>query len=211
MADRTLLYAAIDRCNIAEDLRLLARAVDGDREVLKLLQVLYVILRRLHSDVVADMILRIEIERRRRLKAAAQAGQHIAGHVVLAVANLLCARAVDIYRPVRQIEGLLDSQVGGARNMADLLHHMLGQIVVLLDCIPDHLHVDLRRQAEVQDLAHHVRGQVVELRTRKLPRQLVAQIMRVFVGGPMLFRQRYQNVCVSRTHGRRVRVGKIQA
>ena len=64
----------------------------------KLLQVLDVILRRLNRNVVADVVLRIEIKRRRGLEAAAQTGQYIAGHVVLAVADLLCPCAVDIDR-----------------------------------------------------------------------------------------------------------------
>ena len=66
----------------------------------------------------------------------------------------------------------------------------------VLDRVPDHLHVDLRRQAEVQNLAHHVCGEIVELRTRKLLSQLVAQVMGVFAGGPVFFGQRHQNVCV---------------
>jgi hypothetical protein len=67
------------------------------------------------------------------LEASTQAGQHIAGRVVLTAAYLLCPCAVDIDCPVEQIEGLLDSQVGRAWNVTDLLHHVLGQIVVLLE------------------------------------------------------------------------------
>ena len=170
MANGSLFCATIDRRDIAEDLWLLAGAVGGDREVLKLLQALDIILRRLHCDVVAHVVLRIEIKRWRGLEASTQARKHIIGHIVLTEAYLLCPCPVDIDCPVQQIEGLLDSQVGRAWNMTDLLHHMLGQIVVLLERIPDHLHVYLCRQTEVQYLAHHVRGQVIELRSRKLQR-----------------------------------------
>src|ERR1700742_2657070 len=99
MANRSLLRATIDRRDIAEDLWLLARAVGSDREVLKLLQVLDIILRRLHCDVVAHVILRIEIKGWRGLEASTQAGQHITGHIVLTEPYLLCPSPVDIDCP----------------------------------------------------------------------------------------------------------------
>ena len=86
--------------------------------------------------------------------------QQIAGDVALAIANLLRASAIDIDVQLRHVERLLDAQVGRSRHILDLLHQLLGQIAVLSHCVADHLDIDWRRQAEVQDLAHHVRRQV---------------------------------------------------
>ncbi len=174
------------------------------------MQVSHLVLRRLHSNIVADVVLRVEVERRRGLEAAAQAGEHGVGHVVLAVADLLGASPIDIDRPVRQIEGLLDTHVGGAWNMADLFHHVLGQIVVLVDGTADDLHVNLRWKAEVQDLAHHVGRQIVELRTRELLRELVTQSMGVLRSWTMLFSKGYEDVGIACAYRCRVRIGEVQ-
>ena len=160
VAQRAGLGAARDAGEVAKHLLRPAGAADRDGEVIKVLQIVHVILRGLHGDVVADVVLRVEIKGGRSLKTAAEAGEHVAGNIALRIAHLLRARAVDVDRPLGLVERLLNAQVGDARHVGDLLHQLLGQRAILIDQLACYLHVDLCRQAEVQDLADHVSRQV---------------------------------------------------
>ena len=59
----------------------------------------------------------------------------------------------------RLLEGLLDARVGDAGNALDPRQHCVGVGSVRCQIVADHLQIDRRRRAEVQDLADHVGGQ----------------------------------------------------
>ena len=120
MAYRSLFCSTIDRCNVAENLGLLSRSVRSYWEIFKLLQILHVVLRSLHRDVVAHMILGIQIERWRGLETSTQAGEETLCYIPLTIPNLLRASPVDVDRPLRQVERLLNSEVRSARYVAYL-------------------------------------------------------------------------------------------
>ena len=73
-----------------------------------------------------------------------------------------CARlrsAIDVQ--LRLIERLLDAQVDHAGNVPQRCQQLIGEVAVLR-ARADHLHVEGRRQSEIQDLADDVGGQESE-------------------------------------------------
>ena len=73
--------------------------------------------------------------------------------------------------------------VGGAGNVTQLVRHLAARVG---NCRPafvaEHLDIDGRGQAEVQNLADDVGWLKEELDPRELPRQFFAQLLNVLVG-----------------------------
>ncbi len=165
------------------------------------------------DDAVADSGLRDRARKGRSLKAAAQRDQQVPGDVVLREARLLGLGAVHVDVQLGLVEGLLDAQIGDARDTCcNCFSRLLGKLAIRFDIVAHDLDVDRRGQAEVQDLADDVGGQ--ESRTSRPGircASLQAQVVNVLVGGPMLLRQRDQDVGVVGADGRRSAVGQIDA
>ena len=129
----------------------------GNRDVLQPLQRIQPVLRSLSRDGVAHSIFGIEPVGRRRLETAAQRDQQVGCNVALGESRQLCLGAVHIDAQVGFIEGLLDAQVGRARDHLDPAQQLVGKAAVVLEVISGHLDVNRRRQAKIQNLAHDVR------------------------------------------------------
>ena len=114
------------------------------------------ILRHLRDDRIGDPILRIEPEIRVHLLAAGQSDQQAVGDVTLGEADLAGKRAIDLDIDLRVVEHLLDAQVGDAGHRTDALEKIGRISVVGFLIVADHLHVDRRRQAEIEDLRDDV-------------------------------------------------------
>ena len=69
------------------------------------------------------------------------------------------------------IEELVDAQIDGAGNGAELGQQVGGERVIGVQIRAGHLNVDGRGQAEVQNLADDVGRQEIERHARKLARQ----------------------------------------
>ncbi len=81
--------------------------------------------------------------------------------------------------------------------MAQLLEHRVGDLAIARDVGALELHVDRRRQAEVQNLGHDVRRQKVEDDAGKIARQALPQRGDVVRGGAVVFFQRDEDVCIA--------------
>ena len=115
------------------------------------------VLRRLDDDRVGHAVLRIEPEGRIRLQAAGEVDLHVRRHVLLGQADLAGERAVDVHVQRRVVEDLLDARVGDSRHLFDLDGRSSPRRrLVFLALVADDLHVDGRRQAEIEDLADDV-------------------------------------------------------
>src|SRR5262249_61354094 len=79
------------------------------------------------------------------------------GDVLLREPELLRAPPVDVDVDGRRVDDLLQADVDGAGDGAHTTHQVLRDLHVLR-VAADELHVDRRRQAEVQDLPHDVGG-----------------------------------------------------
>ena len=75
--------------------------------------------------------------------------------------------------------------------------------------VADGAHVDLRRQAEIQDLGHHVGRLEVEDGLREGGRQLAAELAHIVVGRRVAVLQRHQDDAVVDADRRAVGEGKI--
>ena len=116
------------------------------------------VLGRLDRDGVRDTVLGIEPVGRRGLGASAQRHEQVSGDVALRVADLLEPWPVDGDEEAGRVEGLLDAQVDEARHAAHAVEEPLREGAIPGEVVPDDLHVDRRRQAEVEDLADDVHG-----------------------------------------------------
>ena len=134
----------------------------GNGNVLKILERVHAVLRRLRGDAVADAGPRVQPERGRRLEAPAEGNQHVAGNIAGRKAYLRCPRAVNVHLEARQIEGFLNAQVNRAGDVFEFAHQPVGKSPVGVKVVPHHLDIDGRREAEIQDLADHVRGQKIK-------------------------------------------------
>ena len=88
----------------------------GDRNVFEIAQRGHGVLRRLRHHAVAHSVLRIEPERRRGLKAAAQRDQQAVGDIELREAALHGLGAIHVDVDAGLIEELVDAQIDGARD-----------------------------------------------------------------------------------------------
>ena len=98
----------------------------------------------------------------RDLLGRAQADVEVGGDGVRVEPELRRARAVDLGIERRRVDLLLQMRVGDAGNGRDAPAQLLGDAQVVGAVIADGAHVDLRRQAEIEDLRHHVGGLEIE-------------------------------------------------
>jgi hypothetical protein len=84
------------------------------------------VLRRLHRDVVDHAVLRVEPERRRRLRAARQRDQHVLADVGRRQARLLQPRAIHREVTGGLVVALVHVRVDRARDARDLLGQRRG-------------------------------------------------------------------------------------
>ena len=152
------------------------------------------ILRRLHDDRIGHAVLRVQPEGRRGLDAAGEVVQHAGREVTLGQPHLAREGAVDVDIQGRCVERLLDARIGDARHLADALQQLVGIGAVGLQIVADHLHIDRRRQAEVQDLGDDVGRQEGEGRAGEQPRQPLTQRVDVAVGRMVVRLQRNQDI-----------------
>ena len=145
------------------------------------------------------------------LLAAGQSDQQAVGDVALGEADLAGKRAVDLDIDLRIVEHLLDAQVGDAGHRADALEQIGGVGVVGFLIVADHLHVDRRRQAEIEDLRDDVGRQERECGAGKFLRQDGAQPLDVVGGRCVIFLQADQRVAVLRADGAGVLIGHVDA
>ena len=125
--------------------------------------------------------------------------------------DLVGQRAVDVHVELRIVEHLLDAQIGDAGNRADAFEQIGGVGVVGLLIVADHLDVDRRRQAEIEDLRDDVGRQEGEGRIRELLRQYGAQLLDEGFRRPVVFLQADQGVAVHRPDRSGVLVGHVDA
>src|SRR5207302_7531728 len=114
------------------------------------------ILRRLRGDVVAHAVLRVQPERRCRLKTTAQRHKQVARDVTRRITGLLRLGSVDIDLQLRSVERLLNSQVRRAWNIFDFVQELVSIPAISLDVLANDLNVNWCRQTKVQDLADNI-------------------------------------------------------
>ena len=94
------------------------------------LQRIHPVLRSLGRDGIAHAILGIEPVGRRRLETAAERDQQVGGNVALREPGQLRLGPVHINAQMRFVEGLLDAQVGRARNHLDSAQQFVGELAI---------------------------------------------------------------------------------
>jgi len=132
-------------------------------------------LRSLRYHRIGNAVLRIEPEGRIGLDRAGQSDLQRGRDVLFADAQLARLDAVDVHLDGRRVGRLLDARVRHAGHLRNPLQELRRQDAVAVEIIADHLHVDWRGQAEVEDLRDDVGGQKGESRVRKEFRQLFPQ------------------------------------
>ena len=170
-----------------------------------------VALRRLDRDRIGDAGLRIEPVGRRGLRAAGERGQHGRRRILLAETDQPGQRTVDIDVQGRLLERLLDPRIGDAGDPFDPRQQLVGVFPVRLQIVADHLQVDRRGHAEIQDLADHVGRQEGEGGAGKLARQLLAHRLDVVRRRRVVRLEADQDVGVLDADRPRVVVGHVDA
>jgi hypothetical protein len=77
-------------------------------------------------------------------------------------------------------------RIDRAGDLPDLVGHLPGHCEIALNVVADELHIDRRREAEIQDLADDVRGLEEEFNTGIIARQFLAQLRHIPRGGSMM-------------------------
>src|SRR6185295_15722497 len=188
-----------------------AGAGGGHRHVEQRVERVEAVLRRLHRDVVDHAVLRIEPEGGRGLRAAREREQHVLPDVESRQADLLQPRAVHLQVDRRAVHALVHVRVDRAGDLLDLLGQLGGERVVGGQVRAAELHVDRRRQAEVEDLRDDVGRLHEELDAGEPPGELRAQQGRELLGGAVALLQRHQDLAVERADGAGVAVGEVDA
>src|SRR5580692_4608918 len=197
---------------ISENLRRDAGRGSGHWRVLQRLVIIHAILRRLHGDVVAYAVLRIEPEGRRGLKAVAQRNENVARDILGLQANGLRACAIDIHVKRGFVESLLHVDVNGSGDMAELVRQFFRHNVVAALVRSRYRDVDRRGRSEIQDLRHDVGRLKEELRTRKSLRQLLAELVDVSAGRlPAFFLQLHEDFGVGSAERSGIAIAQIDA
>ena len=114
-------------------------------------------LRRLDREVIGNSRRRIGPEIRRDLLGRAQADIDVGGDGVGVEPELRRPRPIDRGVERRRVDLLLQMRVGDAGNGRDAPPQLLRDPQVRRPVVADGAHVDLRRQAEIEDLRHDVR------------------------------------------------------
>ena len=182
-----------------------------DRSVHQVLQRGHAILRRLHSNLIAHAVRRIQPEIRRGLKTAAQRNQHALRDVLRRHAHLGHPVAFNVQMERRQVQHLLHVYIGGTGNV---LAAGWKSAVPSCSCsaisATHQLYIDGRGQAEIQDLRNDVSRLEEELHAGKPTRQTFAQSADVLRRGMMmLLIQAQQDLRVAGADHAGVAVGQI--
>ena len=119
--------------------------------------------------------------------------------------------AVDIDIEARIVRRLLDPRVGDAGDSPDAAQQFIGVDKIRGDIRAANLEVDRRRRAEVQNLADDVGGQERKTQAGKLPRQLLAQRLDIFLGRAVAFFQLDLDVAILRADHAGVVVSHVDA
>ena len=125
--------------------------------------------RRLHRDEVVHVVLRVEEEVRRTPATGRQRGQHVVGHVALAMPSFGGAQPVHVHlqrrdspAPAPDARSATPGIICIAAQQLLRQHHRTRSKFDVLD-----LDVDRRGQAEIQHLADDVGGLEIERRCRE--------------------------------------------
>ena len=153
---------------------------------------------RLHGDEVADAGFPIEPLGGRHLAARSERDEQAVADIALGKPDLAGLIAIDVDVDFGPIDHLVNVDVGGAGDTRDLLADLPRDLVIAGRVAADHLHVDGRGQAEVQNLVGDVGGFEEERHVGKPLVQALAQLIGVSRGGPVFFRiQRDQDVAIA--------------
>ena len=165
----------------------------------------------LHHDRIRDSILCIEPEIRFYLAAARKGNEQAIGHIPLRETDNASEGTVDVDIDLRVVEGLLDAQIGDAGHRADALQQIGGISIAGVPIRADDLHVDWRRQAEIEDLRDDVRRQERKGGARELLRQHGAQLFDIIRCRSMAFLQGYQHIGICGADRAAIAVGHVDA
>ena len=170
-----------------------AAAPDNDRRVLQRVDRVDLVLRRLHGDRVLHARSSGSSQNIGWVTAAAaERDEHVAGDVLLGEAHLAGQRAIDVDIQVRSIAAPAGSERRPFPGRPSCPGRIcLGQFVVLIDILlrPDDLHVDRRRQAEVQHLRDDVGAAGRRTSVRGTSRPCPCESSRCIFGRVMVFLQ----------------------
>ena len=100
-------------------------------------------------------------------------------------------------------------RIGNAGNGRDTALQLLGDAQIGGVVVADGAHVDLRRQAEVEDLRHDVGGLEIERDVGERGRQHLAQLANVVGGRRVPLLQRHHDDAVVDADGRAVGEGEV--
>ena len=209
VADDRGHLAPLEGGQIAEQLRLAGRA-GRDGRVHQRVDGVDAALGRLHGDDIVDAAAGIGPVVRAHDGARAERDEHAVGHVPLREAELGGARAIDVDLQRRRVDHLVQVHVDGARNASHAGGDLQRDLVRRLLVVAGDLHVDRRRQPEVQDLADDVRRLEEEGHAGKLPRQRFPQRLHPAGGRLVTLRiQRDEDLTVCCAEGHAVREGEV--
>lgn len=201
---------------VAEQLRAAglrgAAARAGHRRAQQGIERIDAVLRTLHRHLVDHAVDRVQPERGRGLEAGAERHQQVLRHVAPLQADLLDAGAVHVDGQRGLVEALVHVRIHRAGDPPDAVGEDAGQLLVGRHVGARELHVDGRRQPEVEDLADDVRRLEGELHAGEALGQFFAQAAHVFRAGLALaFAQRDQDLAVERADGAGVAVRQVDA
>ncbi len=179
-----------------------------DRRAQQRIQRIDPVLRRLHANVVVDAVGPVHPKVRRHLAAAAERDQHVAGDVALRQTQLRRLDAIHVQADLRLVDHLVNVNVGRAGDARNPVRELLGNLVVGVGVSPDHLQIDGRGKAEVQNLGGDIGRLEEEGHVGKPLAEAFAEQHLVIAGRAVLLLERNQDFAVGAGDGRDVALGE---
>ncbi len=174
----------------------------GDRGAAERVHGIDLELRGLHGDLVVHSVDGIEPLVGRRLAARTERDQHAIGDVSLGEAGLIGLAAIDVHLDLRRMDLLVDVNVDRAGNDGDFALDFLGDLVAGGRVTRNHLNVDGRGQAEIENLIGNIGGlEEEDFVLVPLPQRFAEHPLDLFGRTVMLLIERDKNFAVRRTDG----------
>src|SRR5207244_725174 len=147
-------------------------------------------------DAVIDAVYRIEPEIWLKQSGAIKLGEQTGRNLLFGYANLERLGAIDVNLERRIVQRLGNPEIGQARNAAQLVFELRGQCVVGAQVGSGDLHIDHRRETEIQNLANDIGSLEVAYHLGKADRQHPPNLILIHRRGAMLRLELYQYVSV---------------
>ena len=162
-------------------------------------------------DQILNAVFRVQPVIGLGLAAAGKIQQYRAGHITLGQSDLGCLGAVDGKVQFGLVGRLLDPDIHGARDLADIIRQFSRDLPRFFTVPAHDLNIDRGRQPEIDGLIDDIGRQKIKRRSGKVTSQAGAQPADIVIRGPVIPVERNQNVRIAGSRYAVIEIGQRNA